>query len=426
MFRSLRRRYFWRTMAADVAETVKQCAVCAKNRIKERKRTSFLKLFPAAEPLEYVSLDILGPLPKTEHGNRFLLVITDRFSKLTRTVPLRVISALAVAKAFCEHWVFVYGPPRYALTDNGAQFAAKFFLAVCRELGIAKVFTTAYHPQTNGQVERYNRTIVNALRGYVCERQNDWDEFTSAITFSYNCKVHSSLGLAPFELVLSRPPPPLSVESSETVSESTPENARLHFLHRLKELQPLAQRRLAEAQTRYKAAFDRSVREKNKELPPGSWVYLRREVHETGVSPKLDDQVDGPFRVLEAEGRTFVLQQGEERVRVSSDRVTPAPTPLGESSLRSPPSTETATNPNLTEHPREPQVSNEEPSDQEDETEYVFEKIAGVRQEADGSLRYKVRWFGYGRESDTWEPVEHLPASAVRRYHRRTNLPYPQ
>jgi hypothetical protein len=70
------------------------------------------------------------------------------------------------------------------------------------------------------------------------------------------------------------------------------------------------------------------------------------------VSPKLE--VDGPFRVLEAEGRTFVLEQGEERVRVSSDRVTPAPIPLGESSLRSKPPTETVTNPNLTEQPREP------------------------------------------------------------------------
>jgi Integrase zinc binding domain len=167
MFRSLRRRYFWRNMSADVTETFIQCAVCSKNRIHERKRTSFLKLFPASEPLEYVSFDILGPLPKTEHGNRFLLVITDRFSKLTRTVPLRTISAFVVAKAFCEHWVFVYGPPIYALTDNGAQFSAKFFLAVCRELGVSKVFTTAYHPQTNGQVERYNRTIINSLRGYV-------------------------------------------------------------------------------------------------------------------------------------------------------------------------------------------------------------------------------------------------------------------
>jgi Integrase zinc binding domain len=93
MFRSMRKRFFWKHMAADVSETIRQCPVCAKNRVNERKRTSFLKLFPASSPLEYVSMDILGPLPKTEQGNRFLLVITDRFSKLTRTVPLRTIVA---------------------------------------------------------------------------------------------------------------------------------------------------------------------------------------------------------------------------------------------------------------------------------------------------------------------------------------------
>ena len=197
-------------------------------------------------------MDILGPLPKTDHGNRFLLVITDRFSKLTRTVPLRTITAMVVAKAFCESWVFAYGAPRYVLTDNGTQFNAKFFLAVCRELGIEKLFTTAYHPQTNGQVERYNRTIVNALRGYVSERQNTWDEYTSAITFGYNCRIHSSLGLAPFELVLSRPPPSLSVEHPEPGIQESHETVKLRFLKRLRELKALAQRTLNYSQERYK------------------------------------------------------------------------------------------------------------------------------------------------------------------------------
>jgi transposase InsO family protein len=168
----MRRRFFWTEMAHDVAETLTKCATCAKNRIKERSLTSFLKLFPASKPLEYVSMDILVPLPKTQHGNRFLLLITDSFPKLTRTVPLRTISALAVAKAFCASWIFAYGPPRYLITDDGAQFAAKFFLAICRELGIAKVFTTAYHQQTNGQVERFIRTILAALQNYVSESQD--------------------------------------------------------------------------------------------------------------------------------------------------------------------------------------------------------------------------------------------------------------
>jgi hypothetical protein len=189
----------------------------------------------------------------------------DRFSKLTRTIPLRTTSAFVVAKAFCDHWVFVYGPPRYILTDNGSQFTAKFFLAVCRELGIDKVFTTAYHPQTNGQVERFNRTIVNSLRGYVAERQKDWDEYTAAITFGYNCRIHSSLGLAPFELVLSRPPPPLSVEYPDPGIEGTPDTAKLRFLKRIKELRPVALRRIAKAQARYKRNYDRTIREKNNE-----------------------------------------------------------------------------------------------------------------------------------------------------------------
>jgi Integrase zinc binding domain/RNase H-like domain found in reverse transcriptase len=175
MYAAMRRRFYWRKMCKKVEETVRHCTVCAKNRVTERKRNSFLKLFQASGPLEFVAMDILGPLPKPEHGNRFLLVISYRFSKLTRTVPLRTITALGAAKDFCDAWVFSYGPQRYLLTDKGTQFNAKVFLSVCRELGIAKIFTTAYHPQTYGQVERFNRTIIDSLRGYVERLQNYWD-----------------------------------------------------------------------------------------------------------------------------------------------------------------------------------------------------------------------------------------------------------
>jgi Integrase zinc binding domain len=102
MYAAMRRRFYWRNMHKEVEETVRHGTVCAKNRVTERKRTSFLKLFPASGPLDFVTINIFGPLPKTEHGNRFLLVISDRFSKLTRTVPLRTITALGVAKAFCD------------------------------------------------------------------------------------------------------------------------------------------------------------------------------------------------------------------------------------------------------------------------------------------------------------------------------------
>jgi transposase InsO family protein len=206
MFRTMRRYLFWPHMVKYIYETVHQCELCARNRIAEKRRTNPLKLFPPGGPLESVAMDKLGPLPRTKHGNRFLLVIADRFYKVNKTVPIRTFTALSVARAFCDHLAYIYGPPASIFTEKIPQFTAKFFQAACAELGIKKVFTTAYHPQTNGKVQRYSRTILASLRGYVAARQEHWDDYTSAVTFSYNCRVHSSLGMSYFEVALTRPP----------------------------------------------------------------------------------------------------------------------------------------------------------------------------------------------------------------------------
>ena len=98
---------------------------------------------------------------------------------------------------------------------------------------------------------------------------------------------------------------------------------------------PLAQRRLVEAQARYKAGFHRSVLERNKEISAGEWIFLRKEVQETGVSPKLASPVEGPYRVIHTDGQNFSLRIGDEDVRVSSDRIKPAPTSLARLPLKS-------------------------------------------------------------------------------------------
>ena len=169
MYYALRPEYYWPYLAADVAATVRGCRTCAMNRVKLRKHINRLRLFPATRPLESLAIDILGPLPKTKTGKRFLLVIKDRFTKLTQVVALRTITAYTVAVGFCDAWVFKYGVPRTLLSDYGPQFSAKFFHNTCRVLGITNLYTSAYHPQTNGQVERYNRTIASMLRNYVGE-----------------------------------------------------------------------------------------------------------------------------------------------------------------------------------------------------------------------------------------------------------------
>lgn len=118
-----------------------------------------MKLLTATEPLEIVVLYILGELILTKDGNRFLLVIKDRLTKLTRTIKLKGITVTAMEHPFVHHWVFVYGPPETVFFDNGSQSLERFFTEICRIIGTKNVYTTKYHPQCNDQVELFHCTI---------------------------------------------------------------------------------------------------------------------------------------------------------------------------------------------------------------------------------------------------------------------------
>ena len=154
MYYQIRKDWYWPALAVECYATVRNCPHCAKNRIKLRKNVKPLQLFPATEPLASVCIDILGEFITTRRRNKYLLVMTDRFTKLTKTAPMKGISAAEVARTFVDNWVFNYGPPTEVISDNGSCFASRFFLDVCRILSIKNHFTTTYHPQANGQVER--------------------------------------------------------------------------------------------------------------------------------------------------------------------------------------------------------------------------------------------------------------------------------
>ncbi len=105
-------------------------------------------------------------------------MIVGRFSKLCRFLSMRSTTAKRAAEVFCKEWVFVYGPPKMLLTDNGPQLTAKLLLETYRLLGIRNVFASTYHAQTNGETEGVNRTLASMLRHYVADDQEGWDQFT--------------------------------------------------------------------------------------------------------------------------------------------------------------------------------------------------------------------------------------------------------
>lgn len=198
MYESLRRTYYWPALAADCYATAQKCVKYDLERIKLRQVTTLWKIFPATTPLESVSQDFLGSLLKTRRVNLHLLVITDRFTNLTVTVPMSNTTALKMAGAFTTHWVFNNGPPRSLLTDNSKQLTSKFFQQVCQIIGIKNLFTTTYRAKTNRQSEVFNGTIFSSLRKYVGDHPTDWELYTSALTFAYNRQPHTSIGIPTF------------------------------------------------------------------------------------------------------------------------------------------------------------------------------------------------------------------------------------
>jgi len=440
MYDTLRKGLYWPSMIVDVYATVRGCETCARDRIQVNKHTNPLKLFPAVKPLEEVAIDLLGPLPKSRNGRLYVLVIADRYSKLCRLVALSSTKSHIVARAFCESWVFVYGAPRTILSDNGPQFKAKAFLETCRILGIKCITTTTYHPQTNGQVERFNRTLASMLRHYVANDQKDWDDYLPTLAYAYNRCVHRSTNTTPFELTLTRAPPTLGAELLEKEDQQRAWS-RDHWVQRLTTTYAKAKSSLQRMQNRYKKDFDKAVKSPNRKLRAGDKVFLHLEgtsQEETLLGrtrSKLDFKSMGPYVVIANNGYTFDIDVDGIPERVSSDRIRPAPpsTVVQQPAEAEDSKAADAGSDEIT--PKEPLKSTTEvgtarkPQDQTaeaiptkapessgkptSEDEYVIDKICEEAEDDDGQPIFRIRWYNFGPKDDTWESEDQIPAPLV-------------
>jgi len=154
--------------------------------------------------MERIAVDILGPIPKTENGNVYILVIADYFTKWTEIFPMPCQEATVVAKLIVEEVVTRFGVPRQIHTDQGRQFESELFREMCRLLGIEKTRTSPYHAQGDGMVERMNRTLEGMLSAFVEERQRDWDEHLPYLAMAYRSAVHETSGFTPNFMMMGR------------------------------------------------------------------------------------------------------------------------------------------------------------------------------------------------------------------------------
>ena len=160
--------------------------------------------YHAGAPMERVHLDFLGPLPKTPRGNEYVLMMVDKFTKWVECVPLLSQKAEITAMAAVDGFFSRFGYPFQIFTDQGRNFESKFISALCEALEIQKVLTTPNRPSANGQVQGYNRTLINAVRCYIKDSQDQWDRHLQQIAGALRSSVNRNTGFMANRLMLGR------------------------------------------------------------------------------------------------------------------------------------------------------------------------------------------------------------------------------
>ena len=203
--------YWWPKMREHIKLYVKCCNTCQhiKPGVYKAYSRGKMKLFPATEPFEQISVDIVGPLPTSYSGNRYIVTMIDSFSRYCMLVPVPDITSLSVVKAI-DRWITTFGPPKSMLSDNGPQFISHIYRDfLSNHKKIKYKYTSTYHPQCNGQVERLHRWIKQRLSlisydgglNFV-EGKDDWADYCGIIQYTYNSTPNRMTSYAPLDIML--------------------------------------------------------------------------------------------------------------------------------------------------------------------------------------------------------------------------------
>lgn len=240
-----------------------------------------------------ISLDIMGPLPITNHDNQYILTMQDLLTKYSVAVPLREATSLTIADAFTKEFICIYGAPCAILTDQGTNFLSALMRQLTKKFNIQRFKTTAYHPQSNGSLERSHHVLTEYLKTQI-DTEDNWDEYLKLAMFSYNTSVHEGTKYSPYELVFGRI---ARLPSSHSIIEENIEPTYHDYLttlfNKLTDVQLKARQNLIQAKERSKQYYDRRLNPL--QIKTGMHVFLLKEPRKG----KFTEQYTGPYEVIE-------------------------------------------------------------------------------------------------------------------------------
>ncbi|GFX93612.1 retrovirus-related Pol polyprotein from transposon 412 [Trichonephila clavipes] len=294
----VRERFCWGKVRADVEQWCKSCDACSAQKGPKIRSRGKLHRYNVGAPFERIAFDILGPLPRTASGNKYLLVVMDYFTKWPEVYPIPDQEAPTVAEAVVQHWISRYGVPLQLHSDQGRNFVSAVLKGVCELLGIDKTKTTPLHPQSDGMVERFNRTILNNLSLVVSKNQQDWDQKVPLFLLAYRSAVHETTGYSPSQMLFGRdlrlPCDLLFGRPPDT--PSSPEEYVQNLQARFEDVHNLARERINLRTEKMKTRYD--TKATGHQFKEGDKVWFYNPTRRKELSPKLQSHWDGPYTIL--------------------------------------------------------------------------------------------------------------------------------
>ena len=285
--------FYWKGMALDVINFVKTCHECQLRKPRNTKNHSFQTPIPVAhKPFQFMSFDLIGPLPNTSSEERYIMTVTDQLTKFAIACPLENKSEIVIMHALENEVFYRYGSPQYLLSDQDTSFSGNMSNKVYKSWNVKHLRTAAFRPQCNGQTEKFNHSLAIQLTIQCNGEKESWNEYVMPTVYAYNTAINESTGFTPIELALHRIPTPLiatklghNYDSSEIPSISFEEKLSI------------ARRNIMKNQRNNQIRRNTTRVECN--IKVGDLVLYEYVPLTTAAGAKLNNRFLGPFKVIE-------------------------------------------------------------------------------------------------------------------------------
>lgn len=318
-----RERFFWPNMERDVTRYITQQCACLKQKKPQRVVKAPLVSITTTQPFELVSIDFVH-LERSKGGYEYILVAIDHFTRFAQAYPTKNKKGRTAADIIFNNYCLKYGFPQRLHHDQGREFENNLFKRLQEHSGITHSRTTPYHPQGNGQVERFNRTLLGMLRTLEEEQKSDWRASVDKLVHAYNCTRNESTGYSPFFLLFGRHPRlPIDLAFGLQRNQEKTTRTRDEYVTRWKQQMEraydIATKNMGQTADRRKQQYDK--RAKSATLSPGDPVLVRNMQRVEGPSKLKAYWEDQVYQVVEQIGPHMPVYKVKPRNGRGRDRV---------------------------------------------------------------------------------------------------------